>query len=222
MSGMTTAPAPGEPPALHADLRTLADRARALIVPGERRVLGLTGAPGAGKSTLCAALAAELGADACVVPMDGFHLANEELERLGRRQRKGAPDTFDAGGYAALLRRVRQERQEVVYAPLFNRTLEESIGSAIPVPPGTPLVLTEGNYLLLDDGPWQDVRAALDQVWYLDLPDRVRLERLIARHEAHGRALADAVAWVDTVDQGNARLIEATRARADLIVTLLA
>ncbi|MBB5375834.1 pantothenate kinase [Deinococcus metalli] len=208
------------PPVLRADLETLVARARALVTAGDRRILGITGAPGAGKSTLCEALATALGADACVVPMDGFHLANEELARLGRQDRKGAQDTFDAGGYAALLRRLRAEKDDTVYAPFFNRALEESIGSAIPVPAGTPLILTEGNYLLLDEGRWRDVRAAVDEVWYLDLPDDVRVDRLIRRHETFGRAHDDAVAWVGAVDQRNAALIEGTRNRADVIVQL--
>lgn len=211
-----TTPSPAH---LHADLDTLAARARALIVPGERRLLGITGTPGAGKSTLCDALAAALGESACVVPMDGFHLANRELERLGRRDRKGAPDTFDAGGYAALLRRLRTDVESVIYAPYFDRALEESIGSALPVLPRTPLILTEGNYLL-QGGPWQDVRAALDEVWYLDIPDDLRLERLIRRHEQFGRSRADAATWVEAVDQRNAALIEVTRVHADLVVQL--
>ena len=87
--------------------------------------------------------------------MDGFHLANVELERLGRRGRKGAPDTFDSAGYVALLRRLlAQADDEIVYAPEFRREIEEPIANAIPVFAPTQLVITEGNYLLLDDGPW--------------------------------------------------------------------
>lgn len=137
------------PETIRATLPQLLARAQAMIVPGERRMLGIVGAPGAGKSTLCAALAGALGDQAALVGMDGFHLANAELLRLGRRGRKGAPDTFDAGGYAALLERLRAEKDQTVYAPTFDRQLEASIGSAVPVPAGTPLILTEGNYLLL-------------------------------------------------------------------------
>ncbi|THF87294.1 nucleoside/nucleotide kinase family protein [Deinococcus sp. KSM4-11] len=212
--------APSPNPVQHATVDELVVRARALIVPGERRVLGITGTPGAGKSTLCEALASALGEVACVVPMDGFHLANEELRRLGRQDRKGAQDTFDAGGYAALLTRLRQNTGQVVYAPFFNRALEESIGSAIPVPPQTALILTEGNYLLLDEGEWRDVRAAIDEVWYLEIPDDLRLGRLVRRHETFGRSHDDAVAWVASVDQKNAALIEDTRSRADWVIQL--
>ncbi len=200
-------------------LPQLVDRARTLLIPGERRLLGLTGSPGAGKSTLAAALQAALGDGAALLPMDGFHLANEELRRLGRAGRKGAPDTFDVGGYAALLARVRAQEEDVVYAPRFDRHLEESIGSALPIPRAAPLVITEGNYLLLD-GPWAAAREHMDEVWFLAPPDDLRRAHLIARHEAHGRGAQAARDWVQDVDDANARLIEAARDRADLIVTL--
>jgi len=216
---------PSAPPVLHAALPELVARARALIVPGERRVLGIVGAPGAGKSTLCAALMAglntpELGEQAALVPMDGFHLANAELTRLGRRDRKGAPDTFDADGYAALLGRLRRPEGQTVYAPYFDRSLEESIGSALAVPPGVPLLVTEGNYLLLDTGDWGRVRAALDEVWYLEVPEDLRLSRLVRRHIEFGKAPEEAAEWAGRVDGRNAETIQGTRGRADLIVQL--
>ena len=155
---------PMMPPLCHdpfARLETL--RAR-----GTRCLLGLTGVPGAGKSTLAARLAAHAGASAIAVPMDGFHLANAELARLGRRERKGAPDTFDAAGYVALLRRLRDPVVgEVVYAPAFHREIEEAIAGEIAVPADVPLVITEGNYLLLN-GPWAAVRPLLDEVWFVE------------------------------------------------------
>ena len=208
------------PPLLRASLDDLVARAAAMVVPGERRILGVTGAPGAGKSTLCEALSRALGQGVAVVGMDGFHLANQELGRLGRRGRKGAPDTFDAGGYAALLARLRLEPGETIYAPVFDRALEESIGSAVPVPAGTPLIVTEGNYLLLGTGHWNSVRAHLDEAWFLDLPDGVRQQRLVSRHVAFGRLQNDAQTWVQQVDEPNALTIQATRHRADLIVHL--
>jgi len=208
------------PAVIQATAEDLVARARALVVAGERRILGITGAPGAGKSTLCALLTLALGEDAVLVPMDGFHLANVELQRLGRRDRKGAPDTFDAGGYAALLERLRGARGETVYAPLFDRALEESIGSAIPVAAGTPLILTEGNYLLIEEGDWGRAGAAIDEVWFLDIPDELRRGRLVRRHRAFGKSADEAELWVDRVDGRNAELIDATRARADLIVRL--
>lgn len=194
--------------------------ARELLSSGERRILGITGAPGAGKSTVCAAIAGALGDQVAVVGMDGFHLANSELSRLGRRERKGAPDTFDADGYAALLGRLRQQREGVIYAPTFDRQIEESIGSAVPVSAFTPLILTEGNYLLLEDGAWSRVKPQLDAIWFLEPPEELRLSRLIARHVAYGKAPDAAEAWVQRVDQNNAALINAGRSRADLVIQL--
>ncbi len=181
------------------------------------RLIGLTGAPGAGKSTLAARMAREWGA--VVVPMDGFHLADVELERRGLRGRKGAPETFDAEGYAALLARVRA-REPLVMAPGFERALEQPIAGALPVPGSAPLVVTEGNYLLLADPRWAAVRAQLDAVWHLRVDDSVRRRRLLARHVAFGKSPADARAWLRDVDDPNAELVDAAAERADLVVEL--
>ncbi|MFJ3901422.1 nucleoside/nucleotide kinase family protein [Streptomyces sp. NPDC090025] len=203
------------------DLDRLADRARALVADGRRRVLGIAGPPGAGKSTLAGQLAARLEGLAVLVPMDGFHLAQAELTRLGRAARKGAPDTFDAAGYAALLARLRAPEPGVtVYAPAFDRALEEPIAGAVPVPPGIPLVITEGNYLLHDAGPWSAVRPLLDEVWYLDLPDGDRIPRLVARHVRFGKDRDHAARWVAESDEANARLVARGRDRAQLVVRM--
>lgn len=200
----------------------LVHRARTLPQGGRRAILGIAGSPGAGKSTLAEHLVRELNGagDPWVahVPMDGFHLADAELERLGRRDRKGAPDTFDAAGYAALLRRLHDEPGDVVYAPGFERVLEQPVAGAIPVPPTARLVITEGNYLLLDTGAWARVRSLLDEVWFCELSERERVRRLVARHEQFGKTHAEAVAWVARSDERNAELVAATRGRADLIV----
>ena len=190
-------------------------RVRDLLSDGRRRILGLVGAPGAGKSTLAAALQQAFADVSQVVPMDGFHLANVELARLGRAGRKGAPDTFDSAGYVALLQRLRrQPADEIVYAPEFRREIEEPVAGAIPVLPQTRLVITEGNYLLLADGPWRDVAGLLDDAWYVDVDDRLRVDRLTQRHERFGRSREDAVAWVEGTDEPNARLIEGSRSHA--------
>ncbi|HUG22351.1 nucleoside/nucleotide kinase family protein [Piscinibacter sp.] len=193
------------------------DRIRALIARGPRTILGLAGPPGGGKSTLAAVLHEAFARHTVVVPMDGFHLANAELKRLGRDGRKGSPDTFDAAGYAALLHRLTNPRPgEVIYAPAFRREIEEPIAGAIAVEAQVPLVITEGNYLLLDSGPWAAVRPFLHEVWYVDVDDPQRHERLIRRHVEFGRTPGEAHHWVEVTDEPNARLIAATQWRADL------
>lgn len=184
--------------------------------PHARRIVGIAGPPGSGKSTLAARLVAAT-ADRVLVPMDGFHLAQAELERLGRADRKGAPDTFDVGGFVALLARLRSEPEATVYAPRFDRHIEEAIANAIAVEPHHTVVVTEGNYLLHDAGGWERVRPLLDECWYVD-DDETRVARLVDRHVEHGRSRPAAEAWVRDVDEPNARLIEQTRPRADRVV----
>lgn len=205
----------------------LLDRARRLAAPGGRRILGVAGAPGAGKSTFARQLVEALNAPctaaplAVLVPMDGFHLAGRELRRLGRAGRKGAPDTFDAAGYAALLTRLRTpEADTTVYAPDFDRAVEEPVAGSLPVPPGVPLVVTEGNYLLHDDGHWSRVRPLLDEVWYLEADPALRVRRLVDRHVRFGKGRPDAERWVRASDEANARLVARGRGRADLVISV--
>jgi pantothenate kinase len=193
-------------------------RLEQLVAHGQRRILGLVGAPGAGKSTLAEQILEALPGRAVIVPMDGFHLANAELERLGRASRKGAEDTFDSAGYVALLNRLRTQRHgETVYAPAFRREIEEPVAGAIPVSPEVPLVITEGNYLLLEHGHWGAVRPLLDEAWYVDVDPELRRQRLVARHVMFGRDEDAARDWVQQTDEPNAVLIDSTRGRADLV-----
>jgi pantothenate kinase len=209
-------PAPPEAPFYPQEL---AGRARALAERAGRRViLGITGAPGAGKSTIAAALEAVLGPSACVIPMDGFHLSNAVLRSLGRATRKGAPDTFDADGYAALLSRLRQDHGRAVYAPSFDRELDEPVANDLVVPPVVRIVITEGNYLLSQGKGWDRVRRLLDEVWYVDADPAVRLQRLITRHERFGKDAEHAHAWATGPDEANARLITAGRNTASLVI----
>jgi pantothenate kinase len=202
----------------------LADRARALVADGRRAVLGIAGPPAAGKTTIAGELVAKLaaapppgltpGAWITHVPMDGFHLADVELERLGLRDRKGAPETFDALGYAALLRRVLADEDDIVYAPGFERVIEQPIAGTIPIERPARLIVTEGNYLLL----WKALRPLLAEVWYADLDQDTRLGRLIARHVRFGKDETAAVAWATGTDEVNAAVIAATRDLADLVL----
>ena len=197
----------------------LVERARALAAGG-RKVLGIAGPPGGGKSTVSRMIVAELGDLARLLPMDGFHLAQAELVRLGRRDRMGAPDTFDAAGYAALLRRLRANDEPVVYAPEFRREIEEPIAGAIAIPRSIPLIVTEGNYLLLDAGEWAPVRALLDETWYVETDEELRVERLIQRHIRFGKTPEYARAWVLRSDERNAALVARTAPAADHVVRL--
>lgn len=219
MSSHSPVPA-ARPPELTLSLEQLAQRARALQQSGPRAMLGITGSPGSGKSTLAEALAEQIPG-CVVVGMDGFHLAQVELARLARLDRKGAPDTFDAGGYAALLRRLRTNDEPVVYAPAFRRDLEEPIAGAVPVWQGCSLVITEGNYLLLGENGWSGVRAELDAVWHLELEEDERLRRLIERHRRFGKDAALARRWATGSDQRNAVAVQAGRHSADLVVRLV-
>jgi pantothenate kinase len=199
--------------------RELMERARALMAGG-RAVLGISGAPGAGKSTLAARVAAAIGEQAVVVPMDGFHLHDDELARLGLSDRKGAPETFDVPGYLALLRRLRQETDTVVYAPAFDRSRELSVAGAIAVHPWHRLVVTEGNYLLLDQPGWSDVLPLLDETWFVQGDDEVRRTRLVQRHVEHGKEPDAAHRWANVSDQANAEIVARTRKAADVLVDI--
>ena len=197
-------------------------RATDLIAQGGRKILGIVAAPGAGKSTLAHHLAQALGQQAQVVPMDGFHLSNSALKNLGRKNRKGAPDTFDADGYVNLLQRLRNQRaDETIYAPEYLREFEEGIAGSILVRSDTQLIITEGNYLLLDHGPWAPVRDLLDETWYLDIDDALRESRLLARHMQFGKSRDQALAWIATTDAPNAAEIDKSSMRAHWRVSLM-
>ncbi|HJT93689.1 MAG TPA: nucleoside/nucleotide kinase family protein [Mycobacterium sp.] len=206
-----------------ATIDLLAREAIALAGGDSRAILGITGSPGAGKSRLVDLLLTRIrvaNGDEWVahIPMDGFHLADVQLDRLGARARKGAPDTFDAAGYAHLLERVKQETDIPVYVPGFDRTLEQPLAAALVVPPAARLVITEGNYLLLDDPLWARARRAIDAVWFVTSDENARIERLVARHIQFGKNPEEARAWVASTDQRNSDLVASTLRKADRVI----
>jgi pantothenate kinase len=192
-------------------------RAHELAARPGLMLLGITGPPGAGKSSLAETVVSEVEG-AVLVGMDGFHLAHRVLVERGLVDVKGAPETFDAAGYVALLRRVRGLDQGTVWAPEFRRDIEDAIAGAVAVTAVHRLVVTEGNYLLLDVPPWDEVRGLLDACWYVDLADPDRRTRLQARHERYGRTPDEAHERTHGSDERNAELVVATRDRADLLV----
>ena len=212
-----------EPPAVRAfesvEIQQAVAELRSRLASRRRVLLGVAGSPGSGKSTFSACLADALGPDsALVVPMDGFHLGNAIIDGTPLRQRKGAPDTFDVGGYLSLLQRLARRDEEVVYAPDFRRTIDEPVAASLALPAAVPIIITEGNYLLNEDPRWQQVRAQLDEVWFIDTPQDVRLARLVERHMLYGMDRAAAEAWANGPDAANARLIETTRSRANRVI----
>ncbi|MFP3467389.1 nucleoside/nucleotide kinase family protein [Leifsonia sp. SIMBA_070] len=206
------------------DVDALARRALALVPADGRAIVGIAGSPGSGKTTLARAVADRanrMAGDGTAVhlPMDGFHLANATLDLLGRHGRKGALDTFDGWGFVALLQRILGERDHIVYAPAFERIVDEPVAGSIPVPPGARLVIAEGNYLLVDQDPWSRIPSLLAESWFVATPEEERMRRLVDRHTRHGRTPEAAAVWARDVDGANAALIEPTASRASLVVS---
>jgi len=181
--------------------------------PG-RFLTALAGPPGAGKSTLAAALVTALGEGARAVPMDGFHYDDGLLIRRGLRDRKGAPETFDAAGFLHLLQRLRVEDEVAI--PLFDRDLEISRAGADVVGPEDRLLVVEGNWLLLDEAPWNAGRYNLTV--FIDVPEAELDRRLVARWAHHGKTPEQARAWIDGNDLPNIRRCIAGSRRADVVI----
>ena len=190
------------------------------LMTGERKIVGLIGKPGAGKSTLSAQLIEHLGAQAAILNMDGYHLSNLSLRELGRADRKGAPDTFDALGFTAILQRAKNQVDRDIYFPVFDRAIEESIAAQGVSTPEVKLVITEGNYLLHNENNWGGVKELLDESWFIEVDDQIRIERLVDRHHKFGKSKADAHSWATGSDENNAKIVAQTRELADVIINL--
>lgn len=190
-------------------------------LPGSkgRFLLGICGAPGAGKSTLAVWIVAEWNrlhaGQAVLVPMDGYHLSNEELEAMGLLSLKGIPETFDAGGFLKKLSEIRQLPEKEHHCPRFDRLVEASVQNAIKVHAAHKLVVIEGNYLLLDTSPWNRIKDILDEIWFIEADEAFLFPRLLARHQEGGKSAAAAAEKVNSTDLPNARLVAKSRARAD-------
>ena len=200
-------------------LEEVVSRAKSLM-DGERKIVGLIGKPGAGKSTLSAQLIQQLGDQAAILNMDGYHLSNLALHELGRADRKGAPDTFDALGFTEILKRVKHEVDKNIYFPVFDRAIEESIAAQGVIVPSVKLVITEGNYLLHNGDNWSGVKNLLDESLFIEVDDSLRIERLVNRHHKFGKSKVDALSWATGSDENNAKIVAQTRESADLIINL--
>ncbi len=192
-------------------------RATDLQGAGQGRFLtALAGPPGSGKSTLAAELVAALGAGAKAVPMDGFHYDDAVLVARGARDRKGAPDTFDAHGFLHLLRRLRTEDEVAI--PLFDRTLEISRAGADIVGRDDRLLVIEGNYLLLNEEPWPLVAQLVDLTVWIDVPEDELDRRLVARWAHYGKTPTEARAWIDGNDLPNIRRVTRGSRAAEVVL----
>lgn len=185
-----------------------------------RFVVAIAGPPGSGKSTLAERLHGVLpdGASA-VVPMDGFHFDDIVLDRRGLRSRKGAPETFDQAGFAALLKRIRAGEPDIAI-PVFDRSVELSRAGADIIGSDAKFILVEGNYLLLDEEPWASLGGLFDFSIFIDVPRGELERRLMERWREHGRSDEDARSWIATNDMPNIERVLARRRKADLVISV--
>ena len=202
-------------------LALLRAEAVALLARPGRTVLGIAGGPGSGKSTIAQRLAAEFGAVAAYVPMDGFHMKHAKLEALGTAGDKGMPHTFEGAAFADFLERLRSASGPVS-APGYSRKVEDTVDDAVTISATTRLLIVEGNYLLLATAPWWRVRPLLDRAVYLEVPIDVVRARLMKRHGEEGLFTEERNrAHIERVDLVNHDTVQRSRPRADIAIDLV-
>ena len=198
---------------------TPGDLAREITTRGsasDRFIVGIAGPPGAGKSTLAEAIAKAIGAGARVVPMDGFHYDNAVLDSLGLRARKGAPETFDTLGFVHLMQRLRAGGDAAI--PVFDRETDLARAGADMVTGADKYLIVEGNYLLLDEAPWNELAPLFDLTVFIDVPVAELERRLLDRWHHFGKTPADARHWIDSNDMPNIRRVTTGSRRADIVI----
>lgn len=201
------------------DTATLAREVLKRHIQGQRMLVAIAGAPGSGKSTLASnlvsALQLQTSGIAALVPMDGFHYDNSVLAARGLLARKGAPETFDAAGFVALLSRIAMGTEDVAI-PVFERSTDLSRAGAVIVHAATRIIIVEGNYLLLDADPWR--RAKYDLAVFIDVPAKTLQDRLLARWLHCGFSPEAALARASANDMSNAAQVIAGSRAADLVL----
>ena len=186
-----------------------------------RTIIGIVGKPGAGKSTVVSEIEKRFdSSEVCVIPMDGYHLSNETLIEIGRRDRKGAPDTFATQEFISLIRKVKNDHTSEHRFPIFHREIEASKKDEGIVPIGAKVIVIEGNYLFSEEHNWNGVFPLLDHTWFIEIDNEVRMQRLIARHVKYGKTPEEAEYWSRGSDEANAQYIELTAHRAAGVIKL--
>ena len=182
----------------------------------DRKLIAIAGAPGSGKSTLAEDLAHKLGPTAAVMPMDGFHLDNDTLHAMELFHRKGAPETFDADGFVALIKRLRGD--DTVPYPTFDRDADRTVPDGGQINETTRIVLVEGNYLLLNQFPWDSLAGLFDMTVRLVVNHETLAARLITRWIDHGLSPENARDRALGNDMVNVRYVDAHSFDPDYVI----
>lgn len=195
--------------------KLLADQAKG----GGRVIAALAGPPGSGKSTVADKVAEVLNASqpglAAVLPMDGYHYDDLHLVPAGLRPRKGAPETFDVGGFYHTLNRLRARDEDFVAVPVFDRDIEIARAGARMIAADVPVIIVEGNYLLLGTPPWSRLRPMFDVAVLVDVPEPVLRDRLTARWQHYNLTEDEIACKLDGNDLPNGRFVMATSRNED-------